>query len=263
MKSGLSDAPDYQTKLRAANLLREADHAIALTGAGISVESGVPAFRGKNALWDRYPVEEYATIEAFVRNPQKVWGFFKEFYEVLSRAEPNPAHVALKNLEEAGILKSIVTQNIDNLHQRAGSKNVVEFHGSASTLECLGCGSVVQFEERMLTGPAPTCGCGGLLKPQIVLFGEAIPFSALEAARHESLLCDLMLVIGTSAQVAPASMLPLFAKQRGAMIVEMNVEQTHLTGYVADLSVFGSLGLTLPEVAHLVSGDYIDTPPVR
>ena len=116
MKSDLSDAVT-----QAANLLRQADHAIALTGAGISVESGVPAFRGSCGLWDKYPIEEYATFDAFVRDPQKVWAFFKEFYEVLNRAEPNPAHVAVANLEKAGVLKSVVTQNIDNLHQRAGS----------------------------------------------------------------------------------------------------------------------------------------------
>jgi len=258
VKSDLSD-----TVTQTANLLREAEHAIALTGAGISVESGVPAFRGKSGLWDRYPIEEYATIEAFTRNPSKVWTFFREFYEVLNEAEPNPAHIALASLEKAGVLKSIVTQNIDNLHQRAGSTNVIEFHGSASTLECLKCGSVVRFDERVLTSPVPTCDCGGLLKPQIVLFGEAIPSSALEAAQRESLLCDVMLVIGTTAQVAPASMLPIVAKQRGAMIIGMNVEQTYLTGHIADLSVLGSVGLTLPRVAHLVSGDYIDTPTVR
>ncbi len=256
-----ADLPDAVTQ--AANLLRDAKHPIALTGAGISVESGVPAFRGKSGLWDKYPIEEYATIEAFVRNPQKVWAFFKEFYEVLNKAKPNPAHIALASLEKAGVLKSIVTQNIDNLHQRAGSRNVIEFHGSGSTLECLECGSVVHFDEQMLTPPVPTCDCGGLLKPQIVLFGEAIPFSALEAAQREALLCDVMLVVGTSAQIAPASMLPIVAKRRGAMIVEMNVEQTYLTGCVADLSVLGSVGLTLPEVAHLVSGDYIGAPTVR
>ena len=256
--------PDVKDAVtQAANLLRNADHTIALTGAGISVESGVPAFRGKSGLWDRYPIEEYATIEAFVRNPRKVWAFFKKFYEVLNKAEPNPAHIALASLEKAHVVKCTVTQNIDNLHQRAGSRNVIEFHGSASTIECLKCGSVVHFDEQMLTPPVPTCDCGGLLKPQIVLFGEAIPFSALEAAQHEVLLCDVMLVVGTSAQVAPASMLPIVARRRGAAIVEMNVEQTNLTGDVADLSVFGSVGLTLPEVAHLVLGDYIDTPTVR
>lgn len=258
MKSNLSDAV-----AQAANLLREAEHAIALTGAGISVESGVPAFRGKDGLWDRYPIEEYATIDAFKKNPSRVWAFFREFYELLRNAEPNPAHTALARLERGSALRSIVTQNIDNLHQRAGSSNVIEFHGSGSTLECLKCGFVARFNERMLTPPLPTCGCGGPLKPQIVLFGEAIPSSALEAAHNESLLCDVMLVIGTTAQIAPASMLPIVAKQRGAMIIEMNIEETYLTEHIADLSVFGSAGLTLPEVAHLVLDDYIHTPTVQ
>ena len=249
---------------RAADLLRAAEHAIALTGAGISVESGVPAFRGKSGLWDKYPIEEYATFEAFVRNPRKVWAFFKEFYEILNAAEPNPAHIALASLENPGVLKGIVTQNVDGLHQRAGSEGVIEFHGSASTLECLECGSVAaQFDKETLVAPVPTCDCGGLLKPGIVLFGEAIPNPALEAAQRESLLCDVMLVIGTSAQVAPASMLPIMAKQRGAMIIEMNVERTYLTERIADLSVLGSVGLTLPEVAHLISGDYIYASIVR
>ena len=248
---------------QAAELLGNAEHAVALTGAGISVESGVPAFRGGGGLWDKYPAEEYATLEAFVRNPEKVWALFKELYEILNRAGPNAAHVALAQLEAVGVLGSVVTQNIDDLHQRAGSKNVIEFHGTMSELECLNCGSAVKFDESLLTVDVPCCACGGVLKPKVILFGEAIPFSALEEAEREALICDLMLVIGTSAQVVPASVLPVVAKKRGAAIIEMNVERTYLSEHLADLSVLGSVGLTLPKVAEQVLAEYIDSPTVR
>ena len=257
------DRNSLDTIAQAAELLASARHAIALTGAGISVESGIPAFRGAAGLWARYPIEEYATLDAFVKNPGKVWGLFKELYEVINRAEPNGAHVALAQLEAAGVLKSIITQNIDNLHQRAGSKHVIEFHGTASELECLSCGSTVQFEESLLTVDVPRCACGGVLKPKIILFGEAIPAPALEEAEREALRCDLMVVIGTSAQVVPASVLPLVAKQRGVRLVEMNVERTHLSEHFADLSVLGSVGQTLPRVAEEVLAKYIDTPLVQ
>jgi len=257
-------SPDsLDTIAQAAELLGNARHAVALTGAGISVESGVPAFRGSAGLWDKYPAEEYATLEAFVGNPKKVWALFKELYEILKRAEPNAAHVALAQLEAAGVLKGVVTQNIDNLHQRAGSKNVIEFHGTMSELECLNCGSTVQFDESLLTVDVPCCACGGVLKPKVILFGETIPFSALEEAEREAMSCDLMLVIGTSAQVVPASVLPLVAKRCGAAIIEMNVERTHLSEHLADLSVSGSVGLTLPKVAEQVLAGYIGSPTGR
>ncbi|MBN1591714.1 MAG: NAD-dependent deacylase [Candidatus Coatesbacteria bacterium] len=245
---------------KAAELLQKAKYAIALTGAGISVESGIPAFRGKGGLWESYPVEEYATIDAFIANPRKVWNFFRDLYDTLGSAEPNPAHFALAKLESRGILKSVVTQNIDGLHQKAGSREVIEFHGNASSLRCLNCEMVIPFEEcEAMSAEIPVCSCGGLLKPEIVLYGESIPVDSLMDAQDEALLCDLMLVIGTSAQVVPASMLPLIARQRHATIIEMNLGQTWLTEHYADISVFGSVGSTLPEVAHLILGDYIDT----
>jgi len=240
-----------------ADVLSQAKHAIALTGAGISVESGIPAFRGEGGLWEKYPADEYATYSGFLTNPLKQWAFFKELYTTLSDAAPNPAHYALAELERLGMLKSIITQNIDNLHQRAGSKRVLEFHGTTQKLECMSCGAILPFSEEAIAAPVPTCRCGGVLKPMIVLFGEQIADDSLRNAQNESLLCDIMLVIGTSAQVVPASMLPVIAKSRGAMILEMNVERTLLSNDVADLSLLGSASLRLPRVVELVSDGII------
>jgi len=248
---------------KCAELIASATHTIALTGAGISVESGVPAFRGKGGLWSKYPVQEYATYSAFVANPRKVWAFFKDLYRIVNSATPNPAHLALAKLEKAQKLASIITQNIDDLHQRAGSKKVIEFHGTGRELVCLKCGRTTIFSEELLQQEVPSCACGGILKPQIVLFGEPIPPRAISEAQDQARRCDVMLVVGTSAQVMPASMLPVLAKEGGAKVIEMNVEETVLSGDVADLSVMGPVGETLPKVVDLVVKGYINSDQFR
>lgn len=243
---------------KAAEVIRAAEYVTAFTGAGISVESDIPAFRGKDGIWTKYPIEIYGTYSGFMMNPVKVWEFFKELYRILRKAKPNAAHFALARLGAAGKLRSIVTQNIDNLHQLAGSKNVIEFHGTGSTLECQRCGSVLPFSQDYLSEAVPSCHCGGVLKPSIVLLEEPIPIDALYKARAEALACDVMLVIGTSAQIVPASMLPVIAKQSGGIVIEFNLSKTVLSEEVADFSVVGSVGQTLPEVADLVLGGYIE-----
>jgi len=223
---------------------------VALTGAGISVESGIPDFRGPSGLWEKFDPMEYATIDAFVADPQKVWAMLKEMGSLVERAEPNPAHIALAQLERMGLLSSIVTQNIDNLHQAAGSQRVIEFHGNSSKLLCMGCGRLYDRNEIVLESLPPHCSCSGVLKPNVVFFGEAIPWKAHLEAKEEAGSCELMLVVGTSAVVAPACDLPLIAKRAGATIVEVNLEETQLTQYISHWILKGSASTLLQSLVN-------------
>jgi len=239
---------------KTAQAIRRSKKVVALTGAGISVESGIPDFRGPSGLWEKFDPMEYATIEAFIANPEKVWAMLKEMGGLVERAEPNPAHLALARLEKMGHLNSIVTQNIDNLHQAAGSKRVIEFHGNSSRLLCMSCGRTYDRQEVVLDALPPRCSCTGVLKPDVVFFGEAIPWKAHIEAKEEAGTCELMLVIGTSAVVAPACDLPLIAKRAGATIVEVNLEETQLTRYVSHWILKGSAsGLLQALVDQIVS----------
>jgi NAD-dependent deacetylase len=217
-----------------ANLLRKSRLTVALTGAGISVESGIPAFRGSQGLWDRYDPLEYAHIEAFLADPGKVWRMLAELGGMVDQARPNPAHLALAHLEDRGLLKAVITQNIDALHQRAGNREVIEFHGNGQKLRCLQCGKVFSKDSISLSVLPPRCLCQGILKPEVVFFGEPIPPAANQRAFELARSCEVMLVIGTSALVAPASLLPQTAKQNGAVLVEINLERTHLSDSISD-----------------------------
>lgn len=231
---------------RAADIIAGAKGVTVLTGAGISVESGIPDFRSKGGLWTRFPPEEYATISAFRRDPEKVWRMLAEMEKVLDAASPNPAHRALAEMELRGLVGGIVTQNIDGLHQAAGSKKVVEFHGSHTTLSCLSCGAAMnRLQARSLPQP-PRCGCGAIVKPDVIFFGEMIPPQALLTAQELSSGCGAMLVIGTSAEVAPASQMPALAKRSGAKVIEINLERTMLTATVTDVFIRGKAGESLP-----------------
>ncbi|MCX8042487.1 MAG: RNA polymerase subunit sigma, partial [Thermodesulfobacteriaceae bacterium] len=164
---------------KTAQIIANSKNVIAVTGAGISVESGIPDFRSPGGLWTKFPPEEYATYEAFLDNPDKVWELFYEIGETISNAKPNPAHVALAKLEELGHLVAVITQNIDNLHYEAGSKTVIEYHGNARTLYCPACRRRRPMSLSHKNHGAPRCECGGFMKPDVVLFGEPIPSQAL------------------------------------------------------------------------------------
>jgi NAD-dependent deacetylase len=240
--------PDEQLAQQArtvADLLCSAEQVLALTGAGISVESGIPAFRGAQGLWEKYDPMEFASIEAFLDNPARVWAMLLELDELVRQARPNPAHQALARLERLGRLQMVVTQNIDGLHQEAGSQRVVEFHGSGRRLRCLSCHRLVGRGELMWDALPPRCGCGGIIKPDVVFFGEPIPERAAMTAMAMAHACQVMLVVGTSAVVAPASHLPLLAKSAGATVVEINPEPTALTGRVSDHALHADAGLAL------------------
>ncbi len=228
--------------------LRNSQKAVALTGAGISVESGIPAFRGSQGLWDRYDPMEFAHIDAFLANPKKVWGMLVELGNIVARAKPNPAHLALAELERMGHLKAVITQNIDALHQSAGNEEVIEFHGNGQRLICLSCGKRFPQEAVSLDDLPPRCSCQGILKPDVVFFGEPIPAEASQRAFQYAQDCDLMLVVGTSAVVAPASHLPFVAKQRGALICEINLERTHLSETIADYVLESSASQALTSI---------------
>ncbi|MGB9700203.1 MAG: SIR2 family NAD-dependent protein deacylase [Thermodesulfobacteriota bacterium] len=231
---------DKELIKKTARAIRQSQRTVALTGAGISVESGIPDFRGAGGLWEKYDPREYATIEAFLKNPQKVWAMLLEVGSLLEKSRPNQAHLALAKLEELGYLKAIITQNIDNLHQAAGSKRVIEFHGNGQEFICLDCRKKYSRQEINFDILPPRCRCYGLIKPNIVFFGEPIPWEALQEARVEAGSCDLMLVIGTSAVVSPACDLPVMAKLAGATVVEVNLEPTPLTGRISHWLLQGS-----------------------
>ncbi len=231
-----------------ARIIGNSRRAVALTGAGISVESGIPDFRSKGGLWERFDPMEFATIQAFRRNPAKVWAMLREMEALIQAARPNPAHLALAALEAQGKLLGVITQNVDNLHQAAGSKNVVEYHGNALRFVCLQCRGRWERETLDFRTVPLYCYCGGLIKPDVVFFGEAIPPAAQEAAHRLVADCDLLLVIGTSGEVAPASFLPGEAKEAGAVVVENNLGPTLITRTVTDYFLPGPAGVMLPQV---------------
>jgi NAD-dependent deacetylase len=220
---------------KAAEWIAGAKRAVAFTGAGISVESGIPTFRGPEGLWSCY-APQILDLGYFHRHPLESWRAIKEiFYDYMgSKARPNAAHRFLAELERLGILRGVITQNIDNLHQEAGSRKVVEFHGTAQRLECTSCRKKWEFEERMLEKLPPACpDSGGLLKPDFIFFGEAIP---PDAYRESVELChdaDLLIIVGTTGEVMPASMIPF--EVQGAKVIEINVEPSRYTEDLTDI----------------------------
>ncbi len=214
-----------ETYGQAAQAIVNSKRCVALTGAGISAESGIPTFRSKGGLWEKYDPAIYASIEMFRQDPSKYWTIRGEFIRNYNNYYPNPGHLALAQLEALGLLRCVITQNIDGLHTKAGSKRVIEIHGSLREIYCQKCRK--QFiAPDVPEGTPPYCdNCGGVLKPNTVLFGESLPPHALMDAQTESLNCGVMLVIGTSANVYPAAALPDMARQQGAIIVEVNIER--------------------------------------
>ncbi|GAB4111625.1 MAG TPA: NAD-dependent deacylase [Spirochaetota bacterium] len=237
----------------AAKIVKDSISTIALTGAGISVESGIPDFRSAGGLWTRYNPEEYAHIDGFRRNPRKIWKMIFELMDMTRNAMPNPAHIALAQLEEMGLLKAVITQNIDNLHQRAGSKNVIEFHGNSERLQCIYCGAEYAPDEFVIENEPPQCKkCGEILKPSVVFFGEMIPHNALMESQNLASDARVVLVIGTSAVVYPASSIPHIAKANGAYIIEFNLEKTVITPMITDIFIQGKVGETLPKFIEAI-----------
>jgi len=231
----------------AAEMIFRSKLTLALTGAGISVESGIPDFRSAGGLWSKYDPSEYATITAFRQNPERVWNMLRDMDALVSRARPNLAHTGLGELEKMGFLHCIITQNVDNLHQAGGAKNVIEYHGNSSTLSCLSCGRTYRAEEKRAEG-TPRCACKSILKPDVVFFGEAIPPAAMTKSFQLASSAEVLMVVGTSAVVSPANTIPSIAKERGAKIIEINTESTHLTHTVTDVFIGQSAGEAIPQI---------------
>jgi len=236
----------------AAAAISTADVTVAVTGAGISAESGVPTFRGRGGIWDKYPPDQYATIDAYNRDPDKVWKFWCELETSLSGVKPNPAHSALAELEALGRLQAVITQNIDNLHQEAGSRTVIEYHGNAHWLVCPRCRHRDPFNVAQHGDSPPYCFCGTLMKPDVVMFGEVIPSDALVRSAQLVEKCNVVIVVGTSAQVYPAARLPVLAHQSGAFVIEANTEETDFTSTVTNAFLRGPAGETLPKLVEAV-----------
>lgn len=231
-----------QALTRAATQLREAQHIVALTGAGISRESGLPTFReAQTGLWEQYRPEDLATPEAFARDPGLVWRWYAWRRSLVNAAAPNAAHRALFDVENAAPRFTLVTQNVDGLHQRAGSADVIELHGNITRVRCNRCGRYVAAEGLPDEGPVE-CDCGGLLRPDVVWFGEMLPHEALERAAEAAGACDVFLVIGTSGVVYPAAGLTEIALRTGAGVISINPDAssappgaTQLTGSAAEV----------------------------
>ena len=229
--------------------LAAAKNVAALTGAGISVESGIPPFRGKGGIWEKYDPMEYAHIDAFLKDPTKVWNvLIKEMKELVDTAMPNNAHLGLARLEELGILKTIITQNVDGLHQKAGNTDVIEFHGNFAWQKCMACDSRVETIKVSMSQIPPRCECGGILRPECIFFGEMIPANHLFRSREVASQCDIMLVVGTSAVVQPAAFMPVISKQSGAKVIEINPEKTPLTDEISDYFIMGEAGTVMKQI---------------
>ena len=243
---------------RAAKLLAAAQRGVALTGAGVSAESGIPTFRGEGGLWNQFDPVKVASIEYFMADPSAYWRVSRDRGRVVLAARPNPGHVALAELEAGGHLSAIVTQNTDGLHQEAGTKRVIELHGSGRTVECLDCGAHeprADVQLRLDVEMPPHCRvCGGArLKPTVVLFGEAMPESAVQEAYDLTRKADVMLVVGSSLVVYPAADLPLTAKRSGARLIVVNAEPTPFDR-IADVVLHGRSGELLPHIVRLIDG---------
>lgn len=238
----------------AADLIVKSKYCIAFTGAGISTESGIPDFRGPSGIWKRVD-PKIATYSFFINNPGEFWKFHLSFIEI-KRAEPNKAHFSLAELEKMGVLKCVITQNVDGLHQKAGSRYVIELHGNLDHVVCLSCGKhfkindvIAGLDENKLPPKCPECG--GLLKPDVILFEEPLKRDVLTLAFKEAYKSDLVLVLGTSLVVYPAAYIPDIVKSQGGKVIIVNLESTE-KDFLGDVVIHGKLGEILPKIVDKV-----------
>jgi NAD-dependent deacetylase len=246
---------DLDTKInQALNILKGARHVVALTGAGISTHSGIPDFRSpESGLWDRFDPMKVASIAAFKQNPQDFYAWIRPLAQKIMTARPNPAHLALAKMEQFGPLQAVITQNIDVLHTKAGSKTIYEVHGHLREATCMHCLQTYQtamvLSDYLADGQIPYCpGCGGILKPNIILFGEILPVTVMNRAKRHVRDCDVMIVAGSSLEVAPAGDLPMLAKYGGAKLIIVNLGETHLDD-MADVLLHADVVDVLPRLA--------------
>lgn len=231
--------------------LSEASKVGVLTGAGISAESGVPTFRGEHGLWKKFKPEELANFDAFIRNPNLVWEWYQYRRHLINEVTPNPGHYALAEMEGIYPEFSLITQNVDGLHQKAGSKNIHELHGNILRNRCIQCNRFLTELDDFSDQKVPTCQCGGLVRPDVVWYGEFLPEDVVETSNEVACTCDLFFSIGTSALVYPAASLPEIAKNHGAFVVEINPEPTPVS-IIADEIISANSGIALPILVQAI-----------
>lgn len=251
----MRDEDNPQKIKQVADIIRQAKYLVAFTGAGISTDSGIPDFRSDSSgLWKRTDIDplEVASLFGFRNNPQAFYDWVKPLAQTILEAKPNPSHIGLAQLEAHGILKSIITQNIDMLHTRAGNSTIYELHGHMRLTTCIRCyhefDGVPILEKFMADGLVPHCAdCGGVLKPNVILFGEQLPIRELRQAQDAAKNCDVMMVIGSSLEVAPANQMPVIAKRNHAKVIIINLEETHLD-YIADVVIHARAAHIIPQI---------------
>lgn len=241
----------------ASEKILNAQHAVVFTGAGISVESGVPPFRGEDGIWSQYDPRTLE-LDFFLSKPLESWSVIRAlFYHFFGNAKANAAHHVLARLEAKGLIKSIITQNIDNLHQQAGSKEVYEFHGNSQKLKCLRCSNHFLPSDINFNDLPPYCSCGGLIKPNFIFFGEGIPMDAYNKSVHAAGHADVMLIIGSTGEVMPAAQMPYLAKQNGAFVIEVNPGKSNFTRSITDLHLEGKAGDVMEILYQTITGEQL------
>lgn len=237
----------------ACDIIRQSSRCVGFTGAGISVESGIPPFRGENGLWNKYDPDSF-DISYFNRYPAESWEVIRTiFYDLFGRVKPNAAHYALARMEEKNLLQAVITQNVDNLHFDAGSRTVHEFHGSLKKLLCLKCRRKHRIETVDLTILPPSCEyCGGLLKPDVIFFGETIPEPARSLSFGEVGKADCFILIGTTGTVMPANMIPRMAKENGAKIIEINTQKSEYSDTVSDIFIREKASVAMEKILEML-----------
>ena len=240
---------------KAAEVIKNSKYSIAYTGAGISVESGVPPFRGENGIWNKYDPKTLE-LDFFHKNPLESWKVIKQlFYDFFGKAEHNKAHIVLAEMENKGLLKCVITQNIDNLHQQAGSKIVHEFHGNSHKLVCTKCKSYFDFKLVDFDNLPPYCEkCGGLLKPDFIFFGEGIPPDAYQNSIEAAHKAEVVILVGSTGEVMPAAQIPYLAKQNGATIIEVNPNESNFTNSITDIFLIGKATEVMGRLSGLIFG---------
>ncbi len=236
-----------QLKQEFIDKLKTAKRIVFFTGAGISAESGIPTFRGKDGIWNKMKPEELANFDAFIRNPDLVWEWYQHRRNIIHNCQPNAGHIAIAEFEKYFDV-TVVTQNIDNLHRRAGSKKIFELHGNIERNFCIDCNTYFSTSDLNAKDEVPHCKkCGGLVRPDVVWFGEMLPQDQFTGGETAAEWSDICFVVGTSAVVYPAAYIPMSAKRAGAYLVEINIEPTELSSF-ADYSLFGKSGEILPKI---------------
>jgi NAD-dependent deacetylase len=232
------------------NRLKKAKAVSVLTGAGVSAESGVPTFRDPGGIWEKFRPEQLANFEAFMSDPDFVWSWYQHRREIMREVKPNSGHYALAEMEKIFPVFNLITQNIDNLHRRAGSKNITELHGNIERNYCIKCkkkyNEIDVHEKKVLK-----CECGGLIRPDVVWFGEMLPYNAMKYAEECARTCDVFFTIGTSAEVYPAALLPIIAKQYDAYVVEINTKPTVISNEMDEI-LLGKSGEILKSLIQIL-----------